>query len=100
MIDDQGLLQTPIKKSKRTSQEQLEATTEKENALKQIGEYKMLRDLGEGTFGKVKLGQHVKTKKKVAIKILEMRKIAMMSDRGRVAREIKILKEVKHRNII
>ena len=35
-----------------------------------------------------------------AIKILEMRKIAMMSDRGRVAREIKILKEVKHRNII
>ncbi len=29
-----------------------------------------------------------------------MRKIAMMSDRGRVAREIKILKEVKHKNII
>ena len=75
----------------------LEATKEKEKdfALKQIGDYKMLRDLGEGTFGKVKLGQHVKT-----IKILEMRKIAMMSDRGRVAREIKILKEVKHRNII
>ena len=60
----------------------------------------MLKDLGEGTFGKVKLGQNVRTKKKVAIKILEMKKIAMMSDRGRVAREIKILKEVKHRNII
>ena len=60
----------------------------------------MMRDLGEGTFGKVKLGIHVKTKKKVAIKILEMKKIAMMSDTSRVAREIKILKEVKHRNII
>ena len=48
----------------------------------------MLRDLGEGTFGKVKLGQHIRTRKKVAIKILETRKIAMMSDRGRVAREI------------
>jgi len=95
MIDYQG----PSHKSKI---EQLETTTEKEkeNALKQIGEYKMLRDLGEGTFGKVKLGQHVRTKKKVAIKILETRKIAMMSDRGRVAREIKILKEIKHRNII
>ena len=44
----------------------LEATKEKEKdfALKQIGDYKMLRDLGEGTFGKVKLVQHVKTKKK------------------------------------
>ncbi len=68
--------------------------------MKQIGEYKIGRDLGEGTFGNVKLGQHVRTKQKVAIKILEMRKIAMMSDRGRVAREIKILKEVKHKNII
>lgn len=73
---------------------------EKEPSLKQIGEYRMIKDLGEGTFGKVKLGQHMRTKKKVAIKILEMRKIAMMSDRGRVAREIKILKEVKHVNII
>lgn len=60
----------------------------------------MIKDLGEGTFGKVKLGQHMRTKKKVAIKILEMRKIAMMSDRGRVAREIKILKEVRHVNVI
>ena len=60
----------------------------------------MMRDLGEGTFGKVKLGIHMRTKQKVAIKILETRKIAMMSDRGRVGREIKILKEVKHRNII
>ena len=71
-----------------------------ERQLKQIGEYKMMRDLGEGTFGKVKLGIHVRNKKKVAIKILEMKKIAMMSDTSRVAREIKILKEVKHTNII
>ncbi len=60
----------------------------------------MMRDLGEGTFGKVKLGINNRTKKKVAIKILESRKIAMMSDSSRVAREIKILKEVKHKNII
>ena len=60
----------------------------------------MIKPLGEGASCKVKLGIHMRTNKKVAIKILEMRKIAMMSDRGRVAREIKILKEVKHVNII
>ena len=36
----------------------------------------MVRDLGEGTFGKVKLGQHVETKQWVAIKVLEKKKIA------------------------
>jgi serine/threonine protein kinase len=33
------------------------------------------RTLGEGTFGKVKLGIHTITKEKVAIKILEKDKI-------------------------
>ena len=60
----------------------------------------MKRDLGEGTFGKVKLGIHVRTGQKVAIKILDRQKIAQMSDNRRVGREIKILKEIKHRNII
>ena len=60
----------------------------------------MKRELGEGTFGKVKLGIHVRTNQKVAIKILVKSKIAQMSDTGRVDREIKILMEVKHRNII
>lgn len=62
----------------------MQSTTLKEESperqLKQIGEYRMMRDLGEGTFGKVKLGIHVRTKQKVAIKILERKKIAMMSD--------------------
>lgn len=48
----------------------------------------------------MKLGQHVKTKRKVAIKVLEKTKIAQMSDKGRVEREIKILQEVKHENVI
>ena len=49
-----------------------------ENALnqKQIGQYRIGRALGEGTFGTVRLGQHIETKQKVAIKILEKTKIA------------------------
>ena len=68
--------------------------------LKQIGKYRIGKALGEGTFGTVRLGQHVETKQKVAIKILEKTKIAQMSDVGRVAREIKILKSISHPNII
>ena len=39
----------------RTSQEQI-AEKKQHRSSKMIGEYKMVRDLGEGTFGKVKLG--------------------------------------------
>ena len=38
---------------------------------KQIGHYILGRSIGEGTFGKVKLGTHIFTGEKVAIKILE-----------------------------
>lgn len=46
------------------------------------------KTLGEGTFGKVKLGTHVLTGEKVAIKILEKQKIVDASDVERVTREI------------
>lgn len=54
------------------------------------------RDLGKGTFGKVKVGTHVLTGEKVAVKILEKEKIVDVSDVERVAREIHILKIVRH----
>ena len=38
------------------------------------------RDLGKGTFGKVKVGTHILTGEKVAVKILEKDKIADVSD--------------------
>lgn len=37
---------------------------------KEFGEYLIGKTLGEGTFGKVKLGTHKKTGQNVAIKIL------------------------------
>ena len=36
-----------------------------------IGAYIIKKTIGEGTFGKVKLGIHIPTNEKVAIKILE-----------------------------
>ena len=58
------------------------------------------RSLGQGTFGKVRLGTHLITNEKVAIKILEKEKIKDQSDVDRVTREIHILKIVRHPNVI
>lgn len=61
--------------------------------------YTIIKDLGEGTFGKVKLASHNHTKEKVAIKVLEKNKIVDEGDRERVSREIQILKILRHPNI-
>lgn len=65
-----------------------------------IGNYLLGRTIGEGTFGKVKLGTHIQTEEKVAIKILEKDRICDVSDVERVSREIHILKLIRHPNII
>jgi 5'-AMP-activated protein kinase, catalytic alpha subunit len=52
--------------------------------------------LGKGTFGKVRVGTHLLTDEKVAVKILEKDKIVDVSDVERVAREIHILKILRH----
>lgn len=61
--------------------------------------YTIVKDLGKGTFGLVKLGIHNQTKEKVAIKVLEKNQIHDESDKERIAREINILKIIKHPNI-
>ena len=67
---------------------------------KSIGHYQIGKTIGEGTFGKVKLGVHNITGEKVAVKILEKHKIIEYVDFERVSREIKILKLARHPNII
>lgn len=56
--------------------------------------------MGQGTFGKVKMGTHILTGEQVAIKILEKDKIKDNSDVKRVARELHILKVLRHPNLI
>ena len=65
-----------------------------------IGNYSLGKTIGEGTFGKVKLGIHVPTQEKVAIKVLEKDRICDVSDIERVSREIHILKLIRHPDII
>ena len=46
------------------------------------------------------MGQHVLTREKVAIKILEKSKINSQRDIDRITREIKILNKMHHQNVI
>ena len=70
------------------------------NGSKSIGHYIIGKTIGEGTFGKVKLGTHILTGEKVAVKILEKDRISDVADIERVSREIHILKLIRHPNII
>lgn len=65
-----------------------------------IGHYILGKSLGQGTFGKVKLGTHVLTGEKVAVKVLEKSRIKERKDIERISREIKILKQVHHPNVV
>jgi len=56
--------------------------------------------IGKGTFSKVKLGINKTTKEKVAIKIIEKGNIKEKDDFERVKREIEILNNIKHSNVI
>eukprot|EP00736_Rhodelphis_marinus_P001141 Rmarinus@m.1389 len=67
---------------------------------KRVGEYDIGRTLGEGTFGKVKLGMNTRTKKHFAIKILEKQKIQKHKMVDQIRKEIAIMKKIQHDNIV
>ena len=72
----------------------------KDNSKDIIGDYLIKQKIGEGTFSKVKLGINMFTGQKVAIKILNKKKLIEEEGIERVIRELKILSELNHPNII
>ena len=65
-----------------------------------IGDYIIKETIGNGTFSKVKLGINKYTNEKVAIKLLEKKKITEKKDLERIFREMSIVKTLNHPNII
>ena len=65
-----------------------------------IGNYMIKHTLGQGTFGKVKLGVYSPNNEKVAIKILEKNRIVEKDDEIRVKREFDMLAQFNHPNVI
>lgn len=62
--------------------------------------YEILGTLGRGSFGKVKEALHILSGEKIAIKIMEKRRIKKEDDQDRIKREMSILTKVNHPNII
>lgn len=67
-----------------------------------IGHYVLGETLGKGTFGKVKLGEHQYIKHKVAVKILNRKKLKSKDADGatKIRREILNMKLFRHPHII
>ncbi len=63
-----------------------------------MGSYAIVKNIGEGAYGKVKLAYHKTTNKQVAIKVMHKDRMQPV-DLERVKREIEILRILDHHNI-
>jgi carbon catabolite-derepressing protein kinase len=68
--------------------------------LARLGQYNVVKTLGEGSFGKVKLATHAVSGQKVALKIISRRKLVTRDMAGRIEREIQYLQLLRHPHII
>ncbi|KAL7412252.1 kinase-like domain-containing protein, partial [Mrakia frigida] len=68
--------------------------------LLRFGPYVLLQTLGEGEFGKVKLGVHTDYGEEVAVKLIKRGNLDTELRMSKVTREINVLKDVKHPNIV
>jgi carbon catabolite-derepressing protein kinase len=83
------------------SQYSREPTSTSTTSLQQrLQQYTILRTLGEGSFGKVKLAIHKTSGQKVALKIINRKKLMARDMQGRTEREIQYLQLLRHPHII
>ena len=74
--------------------------TDDSGRIQQVGDWVLGVTLGKGSFGKVKLACHHRTREKVAVKIVDKSSISNVDDVERVYRETFILTTLKHAHII
>jgi carbon catabolite-derepressing protein kinase len=69
-------------------------------AMQRLHQYTFVRNIGEGSFGKVKLARHKVTGQEVAMKTISRRKLISRDMAGRIEREIQYLQLLRHPHII
>eukprot|EP01001_Neometanema_parovale_P006786 NODE_3130_length_1274_cov_203.107732_g2971_i0.p1 GENE.NODE_3130_length_1274_cov_203.107732_g2971_i0~~NODE_3130_length_1274_cov_203.107732_g2971_i0.p1 ORF type:complete len:327 (+),score=89.63 NODE_3130_length_1274_cov_203.107732_g2971_i0:59-982(+) len=67
---------------------------------KHIGRYTLLENIGQGTFAKVKKAVDRKTGEEFAVKIMEKKKIIGEGLEPQLKREVSIMLNLKHKNIV
>ncbi|OCH92968.1 CAMK/CAMKL/AMPK protein kinase [Obba rivulosa] len=65
-----------------------------------LGEYTVINEIAEGTFGKVKMAVHTVTGHKVAMKFISKQVIAATKTKTRVQREVEYMRTLRHPHII
>ncbi|KAJ8516983.1 hypothetical protein ONZ45_g5773 [Pleurotus djamor] len=68
--------------------------------IPKFGPYLLLHTLGEGEFGKVKLGLHSMWGEEVAVKLIRRGNVDNTVRMSKVEREIEVLRTLKHPNIV
>ncbi|KAK0201030.1 CAMK/CAMKL/Kin4 protein kinase [Desarmillaria ectypa] len=68
--------------------------------IPKFGPYLLLQTLGEGEFGKVKLGLHSQWGEEVAVKLIRRGNVDTTVRMSKVEREIEVLRTLKHPNIV
>ncbi|KAI0684225.1 hypothetical protein BC835DRAFT_1390637 [Cytidiella melzeri] len=76
------------------------AMSHPKRTIPKFGPYLLLRTLGEGEFGKVKLGLHMQWGEEVAVKLMRRGNIDTSVRMSKVEREIEVLRSLKHPNIV
>jgi serine/threonine protein kinase len=70
------------------------------NGSKRVKNYILQESIGAGNFGEVFLGQDIRTKQTVAIKVIRERKLRSNQQIQALQRETKIMQELKHDHIV
>ncbi|KAK6837404.1 hypothetical protein RU639_001177 [Aspergillus parasiticus] len=107
--DDEGRISSPslhpthLQPPKETHTAEVDRDTVTGNKV--INQYEILEELGRGEHGKVKLGRHVGTRQKVAIKIVQRyskrRRLGKLGNpEDKVKKEVAILKKARHPNVV
>ncbi|KAK3117774.1 Protein kinase [Teratosphaeriaceae sp. CCFEE 6253] len=76
------------------------SVTKERKETARLGQYNVVKTLGEGSFGKVKLAIHRVSGQQVALKIIARRKLVTRDMAGRIEREIQYLQLLRHPHII
>jgi carbon catabolite-derepressing protein kinase len=74
--------------------------TTQSKTSQRLGQYTIVKTLGEGSFGLVKLATHGVSGQKVALKIINRKQLVTRDMAGRIEREIQYLQLLRHPHII
>ena len=66
----------------------------------EMADFNVLKELGEGSFGKVLLVQHKKTNAKYALKVVDKHHVLTEPDKSSFLREVEINYKINHPNIV